>query len=387
MTEPGARTLACLNLYATIGGAERALLELASALDRSRFVPLVVLGGDGPLAAQLRSRGVEVLVEPFPTPPLYALAWPPTLVRLMRAALRLRRLASERGIRLVQCGDVLALLLLLPTVATGARLVYQVNYLGQGPRRWLFRALARFATDAIVACSAWQRAAVAGSSRRLSARTVVVHPGIEPAGFAGGSREAFRALLALDPAAPLVGMLARYDVWKGHELFLDAAARVLEHRPETRFVMVGGALNAGALRHVTAYQSRVLARLARLGLQGRVQLVDHRDDVADVLAGLDVVVLPSFGEPFGMVLVEAMAAGRPVVAADSGGPREIVTQGETGLLFKTGDAASLAAAILRLLDDPADARALADAGRARAAQLFHRDRYARDMEALYGRLA
>jgi glycosyltransferase involved in cell wall biosynthesis len=387
MTAPGARSLACLNLYATIGGAERALLELVPALDRSLFVPLVVLGGDGPLAAQLRSRGVEVLVELFPTPPLYALAWPPTLIRLWRAAVRLRRLSRARGIRLVQCGDVLALLLLLPTVASGARLVYQVNYLGQGPRLWLFRALARVVADAIVACSSWQREAVVGSSLRLAARTVVVPPGVELASFQGGSGVGFRAGLGLGGGVPLVGMLARYDVWKGHELFLDAAVRVLERRPETRFAMVGGALNAGALRHVSAYQSRVLARLARLGLQGRVHPVDHRDDVAEVLAALDVVVLPSFGEPFGMALVEAMAAGRPVVAADSGGPREIVKPGETGLLFRTGDAASLADAILTLLDDPARARALAAAGLARAREIFQRDRYARDMEAVYGRLA
>jgi glycosyltransferase involved in cell wall biosynthesis len=118
-----------------------------------------------------------------------------------------------------------------------------------------------------------------------------------------------------------------------------------------------------------------------------VHVVGHRAEVPDVLAALDLLVCPSIREPFGMVLVEAMAAGRPVIASDSGGPPEIVEHGESGLLFKTGDAAELAEAVLRLLRDPALAARLATRGRARVAERFTRARYAGEMEALYARLA
>jgi glycosyltransferase involved in cell wall biosynthesis len=113
----------------------------------------------------------------------------------------------------------------------------------------------------------------------------------------------------------------------------------------------------------------------------------HRDDVAAVLAAFDVLVCPSDHEPFGMVVLEALAAGRPVVASDSGGPAEILEHGKSGLLFRTGDPEALAAALLRLLADPSLARSLAEAGRLRVREAFARDRYARQMQEMYERLA
>lgn len=375
-----------LNLYATIGGAERALVELLAGLDRSRFVPLAVLGCDGPLAGALRAHGVEVAIEPFPTPPLWSLAWPPTLLRVRTAAARLRRRVEERGVRVVQCGDVLGLLLLGPSLRAGARVVYQVNYLGTGPRLLLLWALGG-SIASVVACSRFQADAIARDAPRLISRTVVVHPGIEAAAFAGGDRAAFRREIGVDASAALVGMLGRYDVWKGHEVFLDAAARLSGARPALRFAMIGGALNAEALPHVARHRDEVLARRDRLGLGDRVKVVDHRADVANALAALDVVVMPSRGEPFGMTLLEAMAAGVPVVASDSGGPREIVEDGRTGRLFATGDADALAHAVAGILDDPAAARRLVEAGRERVKAHFSREGYARSMEAIYDRLA
>src|SRR5262249_37430528 len=82
---------------------------LCSALDRTAYAPLVVLGEDGPLAAKLRDRGVEVVVEPFPAPPLHQLVRPRILWRELRAALRLRRLARARAAALLPCGGLLAL--------------------------------------------------------------------------------------------------------------------------------------------------------------------------------------------------------------------------------------------------------------------------------------
>ena len=106
-------TVLYLNLYGTIGGAERALLELLDELDQTRFTPVVVLGEAGPLAAELGARGIETVVVPFPAPALHRIAWPPTLVRLARAAGRIRRLARARHARILHCGDVLGLLLLI----------------------------------------------------------------------------------------------------------------------------------------------------------------------------------------------------------------------------------------------------------------------------------
>jgi glycosyltransferase involved in cell wall biosynthesis len=380
------RTVLYLTLYGTVGGAERTLLQLVSAVDRTRVAPLVVVGSDGPLVPLLRRSGAEVIVEPFPAPPLHRLVLPRILWQELRAALRLRRLVRERAIHLVHCGDLLGLLLLLPSIAAGTRAVYQISYLGGGLRRLLLNLLALPWVTRIVAYSADQRRLLCDGSVGLAARTSVIHPGIEPSEFRGGDRRRLRAELGVEDGAPLVGLVARYDTWKGHEVFLEAAVRVRAAFPRARFAMIGGDLNAASLPHVVRCRARVLRRLETLELREAVRVVEHRADVPDVLASLDVVVCPSRREPFGLVLVEAMAAGRPVIASDSGGPLEIIEDGRSGLLFPTGDAAVLAERIIRLLGDPRLGASLAEGGRKRVEETFHRSRYAREMEALYDAL-
>ena len=376
-----------LNLYGSVGGAERALIELVSVLDRSRFEPHVVLGEAGPLEAALRERGIDVEVEAFPAPPLHRLLLPWVLVREARAALRLRRRARQIGARILQCGDVLGLLLLLPAAWGGARVVYQVNFLGRGLRLLAFNLLALLSGAEVVVVSEDQRRRLEAGTWGLRGRTRVIHPGIDPAAYTRGDGAALRAELGLPEGTPLVGMLARFDSWKGHVVFLEAAARVLRQRAGVRFVLVGGALNARQLPHVARCRDAVLKRRIELRLETAAAVLDHRDDVPGALAALDVLVCPSDHEPFGMVVLEALAAGRPVVASDSGGPAEIVEDGRSGLLFRTGDPEALAAAVLRVLGEPALGRSLAEAGRRRVREGFNRDRYAREVETVYERLA
>jgi len=150
---------------------------------------------------------------------------------------------------------------------------------------------------------------------------------------------------------------------------------------------VGGALNADVLPHVRRVRGRVMKMRQQLGLDEAVRITGFVPDVAAVMAACNVVVCPSVREPFGLVVVEAMAAGAAVVVSDSGGPAEIVEDGRSGLHFRTGDPASLAKAVLRLLGDPALREQLAAAGRARAAVRYTRAHYARTMESLYASLA
>ncbi|HEY2942496.1 MAG TPA: glycosyltransferase family 4 protein [Vicinamibacteria bacterium] len=379
-------TVLYLNLYGTIGGAERALLELLDELDRTRFTPVVALGEDGPLAAELAARQIATAVVPLPAPPLHRLAWPPTLARLARAGWRLRRLARAHGARILHCGDVLGLALLVAARPAGARIVYQLNYLGGAPRRWALACLAVPTVDRLLAVSARQPSRLGPVPRLLSGRTSVVPPGIRAAAFEDGDPRTLRRALGVAEDAPLVGLVARYDSWKGHHVFLEAAARIGSRRPDVRFVMVGGSLNGGQLPHVERCREAVRARRQQLGLEQAVAVLDHRADVPAVLAGLDVLVCPSEDEPFGMIVLEALAAGTPVVASDSGGPVEILEAGRSGLLFRTGDAEALGEAVLQLLGDPHLGPRLADEGRRRVRSAFSSGRYAREVEAVYASL-
>jgi glycosyltransferase involved in cell wall biosynthesis len=210
-----------------------------------------------------------------------------------------------------------------------------------------------------------------------------VAPGIGVGSFERGDRRTLREALGLESTVPLVGLVARYDTWKGHAVFLEAATLIRSQRPEVRFAMVGSSLNGRQLPHVERYRDAVLARRRKLGLEESVAVLGHCHDVPAVLAGLDLLVCPSDHEPFGMIVLEALAAGTPVVASDSGGPAEIVEHGRSGLLFPTGDAEALANAVLRVLDNTALADRLADGGRRRVRSAFTSARYARDVEALY----
>ena len=375
-----------LNLYSEMGGAENALLHLLAELDPGRFRPLVVLASAGPLVTRLHEAGVESLVIPFSARSLWHLAAPWVLLRHARAALQLRRLVLERGARLLHVSDLLGLLLAVPAVREGARLVYQVNYLGAAPRRLLWRMVASRYVARILAFSEAQRVEIAAFAPELAARTDVVPVGIDSAAPSESPR-AVRLRLGIPNAAPLVAMFARFDAMKGHETFLLAARELRAKLPEVAFAIVGGALNADVLPHVRRVRGRVMRMRQELGLDEAVRITGFVPDVAAVMAACSVVVCPSVREPFGLVVVEAMAAGAAVVVSDSGGPAEIVEDGRSGLHFRTGDPASLAKAVLRLLGDPALREQLAAAGRARAAVRYTRAHYARTMESLYASLA
>jgi glycosyltransferase involved in cell wall biosynthesis len=373
-----------LNLYAEIGGAENALLELLAGLDRARFPPIVAVASDGPLVARLREAGVECRVVPFPARSLWNLALPWVLGRAVGAARTLRALAAERGVRVLHTGDVLGLLLGL-ALGARVRVLYQANYSGGAARRVLLRWLAR-RVSRIVVFSEAQKRDLARTAPELLGRCEIVPVGIEPP-RPSASRAQVREELAVAPEVPFVAMFARFDAMKGHDTFLRAAGALRRQRPDAAFAIVGGALNARVLPHVARVRARVVALRRELGLEAAVRLSGFVPDAAGVMVSCDVVVCPSLNEPFGLVVVEAMALGIAVVVSDSGGPAEIVEDGVSGLHFRTGDPASLAAAVERLLADVALRRRLAEAGRLRASMRYDRPHYIRAMETLYASLA
>jgi glycosyltransferase involved in cell wall biosynthesis len=173
---------------------------------------------------------------------------------------------------------------------------------------------------------------------------------------------AVRAKLGLPSDGPLIGMTGRLQRWKGIHVFIDAIARVRASRPDVRAVIVGGA-------HETEPQhgAELRAQVHALGLDQAVTFAGFQSNVAEWMQAMDIFVHASDREPFGIVVVEAMALGKPVVAGADGGPAEIITDGENGLLAPFGDTESLASAILRYLDDDAFAARVAAAARTRAA--------------------
>jgi len=186
-------------------------------------------------------------------------------------------------------------------------------------------------------------------------------------------RDALRRELDIGPDCPLVTIVARLVPQKGLFDLVRAAALVHDAEPGARFLLVG----RGGLR------AKLEAAIDDHGLDGTIRLLGFRRDVDRILAGSDLMALPSHWEGFGMVLLEAMAAGRPIVATRVGAIPEVVADGETGILVPPRDPDTLATAILRLLRRPAEAEEMGRAGRRRLGTEFGIDRAVREHEALY----
>jgi glycosyltransferase involved in cell wall biosynthesis len=171
---------------------------------------------------------------------------------------------------------------------------------------------------------------------------------------------------------PTLGFVGRLADEKGPDLLLEAAARL----PGCAVVLVGDGPDRARLERLAT----------KLGLEDRTVFTGWSDDVRRLLPTFDIVVQPSRREGFGLTLVEAMLAERPVVAADVGGVREVVVDGDTGLLVPPEDAAAVAAAAARLLADPEERRTMGAKGRARALERFTADAMARRFAAVYARV-
>jgi glycosyltransferase involved in cell wall biosynthesis len=184
----------------------------------------------------------------------------------------------------------------------------------------------------------------------------------------------------------LVGLIAKLSHYKSHDVFLLAAARVLQQRGDVVFALVGPDTD-GVRRELESLADHLEVEFA-VPLRRQLRFTGPRQDIPQVLAALDVSVSASATPWEGLsgVMRESLAMARPVVCTDVGGNRELVRDGQTGLLVPPGDAAALARAILRHLDDPQEAARMADNGWRLVQEEFSNAARARTMEALYRRL-
>lgn len=188
-----------------------------------------------------------------------------------------------------------------------------------------------------------------------------------------------RRELGIPPDVPAFGLFGRIMRWKGTREFVLAAIRVLRTRPAARALVVGDVSDGDR-----SYFEEVRRVAEESGVADRILFTGYRDDIPALMHALDVVVHSSIEpEPFGMVIVEAMAAGTPVVAADRGGPVDIVEPGTTGLLVDPRDPEQLASGIEALIDAPERAQKMGRTGQKRARELFDRDRYAERVLSVY----
>lgn len=372
-----------------IGGAEKSLAELVKRLDLGEFSPVVLHAKNAKWLA-------EGTWQQFTCLPVFG---PTQLLERKRQDIGSGMLRSVTDM-LASAGPVFSVWRGLTRV--GADLVHTNSLkchllgglaarLASRPLVWHLRdiltgqqglsLLKRAATTLkprIIAISA----AVAEQFADLRASVTIIPNGVPLGQFCPGPPDPqLQAELGLTSEDQVFCVVGRLTPWKGHMTLLEALALTAPNHPHLKLLVVGE-----VAFWENSYEREVKEKADDLGIADRVVWTGYREDVPKLLRLCDVCVLPSVDEPFGRVLVEAMAVGKPVIGTNSGGVPEIIVDGETGLLVPSNNATALAEAIEEMLSDPLQAQQMGEAGLQRARELFDADRVAAQVQQVYREL-
>ncbi|TML00114.1 MAG: glycosyltransferase [Actinobacteria bacterium] len=340
------RILVTVPWWQRLGGAEAVLHTILEGAGESGHDLQLVFFKDGPWPAELREAGLPVDV--IPAGRLRQVhRWGATVVRLA-ALFRDRQpdLILNWASKTQLYGSPAAIL-----AGMSERVVWWQHSIA---KPYTLEHIAHLLPARAIACDS-TAAARAQERLRPRRRTVVIPPGMAP-GL--GSNH---APMKLPPGVTMVGIVGRLQPWKGQDRLLEAQA-ILRRRGFPMHLMIVGGDSYG---YSPEYARSLPALVSRLGLDDAVTLVGEVPDPMPFIEQMDILVNASDPEPFGLVLLEGMAAAVPVVAVDSGGPRDIVEHERTGILASSGNPEDLADALERLLSSAPLRHALGHAGRER----------------------
>ena len=356
------------------GGAENHLLALLTHADRRAFeLETAVLSGEGELVPVFRQAGIPV--------------------HLLKSRTRFDPLALGRLVRLLRDGrfDILHSHLFradiyagLAVAKLGERRPLLVSTRHNDDRFFLnpFVGLVHYGVsarqDLIIAISDHIARFTVSRGVRHPERVRRVYHGLEPPVTKALEREGqhIRQELGISPDEFLVGNVGRLALQKGQRHLIAAMPLLLERVPRARAIIAGGGDLEDYLRELAS----------EIGVAECVHVLGPRKDVPALMHAIDVFVMPSIWEGFGLVLLEAMAAGRPIVASRVATIPEVVVDGETGLLVPAGDPLALASALADLAEQPARAARMGEAGRERLRRQFSVEKMVGDTELLYREL-
>jgi glycosyltransferase involved in cell wall biosynthesis len=367
----------------SMGGSQRILLELATFLPSHGYDPIVICPEEGRLTEVARSHNLEVLVcDPGSVWHVYGqsanafgiLFWLPRVGHLLRYWARLCTLLRKREICLLHCNDYRGVIMAAPAARlAGIPVIWHMH--GFVPSLWL-NALTASMVDYIVPVSNGMLAYWKMPQWFLRNYRVIYNGIYVGDGDIASQTASFRKW-GQGPSVVSVGVL---HPRKGYDVLLRAFAKVVEVIPQARCRIIGGRWGDGR------YERYLHTLSQRLGISEAIEFAGQRSDVMAILSESDLVVIPSRIEAFGMVALEAMLAGKPVVASRTGGLQDIVVHGETGLLVEPENPDELAVAMIELLRNKKLAERMGEAGRKRVIQLFTAERMAASFAELYNEM-
>ena len=366
-----------------IGGpAIHAILLTAALNDGAGFASTLVAGTTAPREGDLLDLAQAHAVEPVVLPQLGREISPlDDLVALARMVQLIRRIRPDIvHTHMAKAGSVGRLAAHICGVPLIVHTYHGHVFHGyfSSARTRVFLAIERalgLLTDRIIVVGDGQRQEIASYGIARLSKLVPIRLGLELGQFlhAENSHGAFRSMLRVSANTPLVGIVARLVPIKAHEVFFQAAQRVLEAMPTVQFLVIGDGERRNELESLAK----------QIGIKERVQFLGWRHDMVDVYADLDVVTLTSLNEGSPVALIEALASARPVISTAVGGVPEVVIDGVTGLTVAANDTTALAEGILRLLRDRELGQRLGEAGRRHVYPRYDSSRLVDDMRDLY----
>ncbi|HUT31187.1 MAG TPA: glycosyltransferase family 4 protein [Sedimentisphaerales bacterium] len=362
-----------VNLEGRTAGAEKSLLLLVKHL-KSDFVLTAACPTDSSLSDALREMGIDCYVLPAP-PRRYRSLW--SLAYWLRTAWRIGRIALNAKADIIHANSFKAAAASCPAaLLTGRKLIMHARDLSR--RGFLFRFCTRHCAK-IIAVSRAVKDNLAEQGTQAD-KVEVVYNGVD---------DSSAETVASDNTTPgsqhgdndefIFAQVGQLAPWKNHTLFLKAAACVAEALPDARFLLIGDDL----FGRDSTYRTSLLAQIKDSGIPERVTLTGWQQNMQRVWPRIGCLVHTAEAEPFGRVIIEAMAHKVPVIAADAGGPREIINGAKTGILVAAGDIEALTEAMLHMARHRESAQELAEAGYRHVASNFTADKTAAQIGEIY----
>ena len=370
-----------------LGGPQLRILRVARALRAQGVETIVAIpkgnGGFGRLLSESDIPFYELgnLMRLRATPnPVSQMAWFMNLLGSIRSLIGIMK---KENIAIVHQSDVTHVQGAIAGRLAKRKVVWHINGMPY-PIIWKsFKPLLYSVPHVVVASSRAMGRDYFGADGGLLARPFeVLYPPVDCHDYQE-SRDSgsFRREFQIPESCPLIGMVGNLYPTKGHVYFLRAAKIIVQHYPDARFLIVGQRFDTRK-----KYSIKLEKEVRRLGLSEAVTFTEFRSDIANVMNAMDILVHPSLSESFGMAAAEALAAGKPVVAAAVGGVPEIVLHNETGILVPPRDPAAIADGVVSLLKQPQFACSLAARGRERVNRLFSTERCAQEHARIYRRV-
>jgi len=368
-----------LNHVARMSGAEASLVSLLTHLDTSAYRPVVGVPAPGPLVEQLRAMDIEVVFLEHPR--LRRSGNPLSLLRqyadLRHGAENIAARVEDYAVDIIHANSLSSAVAAARALRNGAALVWHVRDL-RFPRGIARRLVSRSA--AIIAISGAVSSRLVALDARAAGKIRVIYNGVDSAAFAPrDSRERILKELGLPATANLVGGVGQLVPWKNWTRFLSVGADVAARVANTHLLVVGADLFHDRPR----YMEELKTYADDLAIGRLTHFLGHRADIADVVSALDVFVHCTDEEPLGRAIMEAMSLERPVVAVRSGGPAELIVDGESGLLAPPKNTYAIADRVVQVLKDRGLGRRLGQAARLRIETHFRPEQTARLVQQVY----